>query len=43
MPSALTAFLGGAAEQATKMIETEKKNAREIAAAQASAMLKNYM
>lgn len=43
MPSALTAFLGGAAEQATKMIETEKKNAREIAAAQASSMLKNYM
>jgi hypothetical protein len=43
MPSALTAFLGGAAAQATTMIEAEKKNARELAAAQASTMLKNYM
>ena len=43
MPSALTAFLGGAAAQASTMIEAEKKNARELAAAQASTMLKNYM
>jgi hypothetical protein len=43
MPSALTAFLGGAAAQATTMIEAEKKNAKELAAAQASALLKNYM
>jgi hypothetical protein len=43
MASALTAFLGGAATQATSMIETEKKNAKELAAAQASSMLKTYM
>jgi len=43
MASALTAFLGGAATQATSMIETEKKNAKDLAAAQASTMLKTYM
>lgn len=43
MASALTAFLGGAATQATTMIETEKKNAKDLAAAQASTMLKTYM
>ena len=43
MPSALTAFLGGAAAQATTMIETEKKNSKELAAAQATSLLKNYM
>lgn len=42
MASALTAFLGGAATQATAMIETEKKNAKELAAAQASTMLQTY-